>query len=235
VSPVRIWLAGLLIALGALWLLDAAHVLDAASLIAHWWPVAVIALGLVAAAVERRLSAGPLVLMAVGVLLLTGTLGAVDVGTVVWPTVAIVVGVTLLARRGPWNPVREETGDRQDVFAVLGSSKGRNRSQHFRHANVSALLGGATLDLGDAHPEPRARVGATAVLGGVDILVPPGWRVSLGGLPLFGGYEDRTRGDGPLPPDAPELRVVATAIFGGVTTKTAQPAAGRSSPGAPGG
>jgi hypothetical protein len=33
----------------------------------------------------------------------------------------------------------------------------------------------------------------------------------------MGGYEDKTTGDGSLPPDAPTLNVNATAIFGGVT------------------
>jgi len=43
--------------------------------------------------------------------------------------------------------------------------------------------------------------------------------VSLSGLPIFGGYEDKTRTEGELPPDAPELRVSATAMFGGVNVK----------------
>jgi hypothetical protein len=47
--------------------------------------------------------------------------------------------------------------------------------------------------------------------------------VELSGLPLFGGYDDRTRGPVPPPPDAPVLRVVATAVFGGVTVKSPVP------------
>ena len=48
-SPLRAWFAAVLIAVGGLWLLDAANVLDAAAVIDQWWPVAVIALGLSAA------------------------------------------------------------------------------------------------------------------------------------------------------------------------------------------
>ena len=51
------------------------------------------------------------------------------------------------------------------------------------------------------------------------MLVPEGWRVTMSGLPIFGGYEDKTHGDGSLPPDAPVLKVGATAVFGGVTVK----------------
>ena len=227
-TPIRIWLAGLLIALGALGFLGAAGVADAGTVIHDWWPVAIIALALLAALAERRLSLGPLVLLVLGCLLLVGSLGELDAGTIVWPAAAVILGISLLARRGPWTPVRDEAADRQDLVAVLGAAKGRNRSAHFRSANVCALFGGAVLDLTDAHPGPGARVDALALFGGVDVLVPPGWRITLGGLPIFGGYEDKTRANGALPEDAPQLRVVATAIFGGVTTKTAEPVTTRS-------
>ena len=104
-------------------------------------------------------------------------------------------------------------------MAVLGGAETRNRSPHFRHANVSAVFGGATLDMRDAHLEPGATVDALALFGGVDVIVPPGWRVELGGLPIFGGYEDKTAGNGDVLPDAPVLKVAATAIFGGVDVK----------------
>jgi len=84
---------------------------------------------------------------------------------------------------------------------------------------VSAVFGGATLDMREARLDPGATVDALALFGGVDVIVPTGWRVDLGGLPIFGGYDDKTTGDGDLPPDAPVLRVAATAIFGGVDVK----------------
>jgi energy-coupling factor transporter transmembrane protein EcfT len=212
-----------LIAVGALWLLDAAGAVDAGAVIHDWWPLALVALAVIAVVIDERLSLGPVALCVIGALLLVGQLGAVDVGKVVWPTIAVVAGLWLLVQLTPWSARREPDTDREDVIAVFGASRGRNRSPHFRHANVSGIFGGATLDLSHAHPDPGARVDAFALFGGADVLVPPGWRISLGGLPLFGGYEDRTKGDGELPLDAPELKVSATAIFGGVTVKTPQP------------
>ena len=218
-SPMRIWIAGVLISLGALWLLDAAGVLSAPSVLDQWWPVAIIALAVVAAVSERRIGLGPAVLFTIGVLLLFDQLGVADLGALLWPVVAILAGVWLLANRGQLHRSRVTGGDRQDVMAVLGGSATRSRSEHFRHGNVSAVFGGATLDLREAHIEPGASVDAMALFGGADVLVPPGTRVSLTGLPIFGGYDDKTRGDGELPADAPELRVSATAIFGGVSVK----------------
>jgi len=57
------------------------------------------------------------------------------------------------------------------------------------------------------------------MFGGVDVLVPKGWRVSVDGTPILGGCEDKTTGDGELPADAPVLNVHATAILGGVGVK----------------
>lgn len=222
-NPIRIWLAGVLITVGALWLLDAAGTLDAGSIISHWWPLALVALALIVVLLDQRLTLGPVVLFVIGAMLLVGQLDAVDVGAIVWPTIAVVAGIWLLVRLTPWSARKPDQQDREDVVAVFGASRGRNRSPHFRHGNVSGIFGGATLDLSEAHPDPGARVDAFALFGGADVLVPPGWRISLGGLPLFGGYEDKTKGDGGLPPDAPELKVSATAIFGGVTVKTPQP------------
>lgn len=218
-SPMRIWVAGVLIALGAVWLLDAADVLSAPSVLDQWWPVAIIALAVIAALTERRLSLGPAVLFTIGVLLLVDQLGIADLGALVWPVIAILAGVWLLANRASLQRNRTTAGDRQDVVAVLGGSATRSRAQHFTHGNVSAVFGGATLDLREAHLDPGATVDALALFGGADVLVPPGTRVNLTGLPIFGGYDDKTRGDGELPPDAPQLKVAATAIFGGVSVK----------------
>jgi hypothetical protein len=200
-------------------LLDAANVLDAGAIIDQWWPVAVIALAVIAAATERRLSLGPAALFVIGVLLLVDQLDLVQVDAILWPIVAVLAGVWLLLNRTRRGTSREQVAERQDVVALLGASESKNRSDHFRHANVSAVFGGATLDMRDAHLDPGASVDALAVFGGVDVVVPEGWRVSMSGLPIFGGYEDKTHGDRALSPDAPVLKVGATAIFGGVTVK----------------
>lgn len=44
-KPLRLWLGSLLLALGVVWLLDAAGALSAGAVIAGWWPIAVVGLG----------------------------------------------------------------------------------------------------------------------------------------------------------------------------------------------
>jgi hypothetical protein len=191
------------VVLGILWLLDAAQVLAANVLIGRWWPTGILALAVLGAVAKRRVSLGPVVLFLIGTVLLVDQLELVDADAVLWPVLAVIAGVWLVLdlgrRRGPGLGV----SDRQDVFALLGASQTKNRSQHFEHATVSA-------------------VDALALFGGVDVIVPRGWQVALSGLPVFGGYEDKTTGNGALPHDAPVLQVTATAIFGGVDVKNAK-------------
>ncbi len=103
-------------------------------------------------------------------------------------------------------------------LALFGGSEIKDRSRHFTYADVSTIFGGATLDLWEARIDEQATVDATALFGGVDILVPEGWRVTMRGVPVFGGYQDKTHNYmTSLPDQAPILHVNTTSIFGGVT------------------
>ena len=63
-----------------------------------------------------------------------------------------------------------------------------------------------------------AVIDATAAFGGIDILVPEGWRVTASGIPIFGGFESKTKAPPPSE-DVPKLTVRGLALFGGVTVK----------------
>ncbi|MGW4213562.1 LiaF transmembrane domain-containing protein [Lentzea sp. NPDC004789] len=208
-KPVRLWVGLVLLALGAFGILDALGVLDSGPVIADWWPLAVVVLGLVAMVAERRVSLGPVVIVVLGLVLLAGTLDWTT-GDLLLPTVLAGVGVAVLIG------LRRHHGSRTPI-AMFGGASTKERSKHLRHADVSAIFGGATLDLRETHIDTDADVDAFALFGGVDVLVPEGWRVSVGGLPFMGGIDDKTSNDGrELPDDAPVLTVNGTALFGAV-------------------
>lgn len=210
--PVRLWIGLMLLLGGLLGCLDALGVADGWALIGRWWPVAVIGVGLAAMLAQRHVSPGPVAVVVAGLLLLAGRQQWGAEGFVV-PVALIVVGLAVISGRRSV----DRTGQEASAIAIFGGSTVQDRSDHFRHADVSAVFGGATLDLRQAHLDDGASVDAFAMFGGVDVLVPQGWRITLTGLPIFGGYEDKTTGDGALPPDAPILTVNATAMFGGVS------------------
>lgn len=214
-KPIRLWIGLVLLALGVFGILDAAGALDASRTIDRWWPVAIIGLGLIGMAVERRIGLGPGIVTVIGLLLLADQQEWTD-EDLIGPILLIVIGLVVLS--GLWRR-RAEGAGRENSVVMFGATKIRERSEHFTHADVSAIFGGATLDLREAHLEGEASVDALAMFGGVDVLVPEGWRIALDGTPIFGGCEDKTEGDGHPGPDAPLLRVHATAIMGGVDVK----------------
>ena len=73
-------------------------------------------------------------------------------------------------------------------------------------------MGGVELDLREADIEGAARIDVFTFWGGVDIKVPRTWEVRTSGLPLLGGWEDKTEpplGGGPV------LDVRLVTIMGG--------------------
>src|SRR5690348_2013243 len=95
-KPVRLWIGLVLVASGVLGILDVIGVSNACPVISHWWPVAVIGLGVIAMLVQRRASFGPVVVTVVGVLLLAGSLN-LTTAAVFWSFVLIVAGGVVLA------------------------------------------------------------------------------------------------------------------------------------------
>ena len=100
------------------------------------------------------------------------------------------------------------------LVAIFGGAELRSRSQAFRGGTILAWFGGVDADLREATLAPNAELSAGAMWGGVRIVVPEGWRVEADVNALAGGVEVKV--PEPEDPEAPTLRVVARAAFGGV-------------------
>lgn len=213
-KPLRLWIGLVLLMLGVFGILDATGTLDSSETIDRWWPVAIIGLGVIGMVVDRRISLGPGIVVVIGILLLADQQEWTD-EDLFGPVLLIAIGLVVLS--GFWRR-RVEGEHREETLVMFGGTKVNDRSEHFTHANVSAVFGGATLDLREAHIDQEGTVDALALFGGVDVVVPKGWRVSVDSTPILGGCTDKTE-DGELAADAPTLNVHATAIFGGVDVK----------------
>ena len=105
---------------------------------------------------------------------------------------------------------------------VVGTLSGARQSGRWRPAKPThavAVLGGVTVDLNDAVLDDGVELVATAVFGGIEILVPAGVHVDLGGFALMGSKNYKVR-ESSIRPGAPLVRVRARAFLGGVTVRT---------------
>lgn len=213
----RVFFGALIVLVGTLFLLDNLDVMDAGDFIATWWPAALIAAGMLSLLNNRRHWVVPLILAGGGGVALLRTTGVVDDLSVIAPVLIITVGLLFVFGRGVGiEPAL--TGDSVNSFNLFSGSELTSQSQSFEGGRVGVLFGGAELDLRNAKLADDATLDVFAVFGGVEISVPRGWRVEIGGFPVFGGYDNAT-GKEDLGPDAPKLRIDATVLFGGLEVK----------------
>ena len=219
----RLFVGAVLVAIGTLFVLEGADVLDASDTIGRWWPAAIAGLGLFHAVDRRRLTVGSSVLIGAGLALLAVTTDVLgdESWDLVWPIALILAGAWLVFGWGRRAVRRIPDIATVDSLAVLSATRVATRSEAFRHASLTAVLGGVTLDLTEARPASTgAVVDATAVLGSITVLVPRGWLVEVRGIPLLGGWDDTTDraavGSG-----APRVEVRALVALGGLEVKHA--------------
>ena len=200
---------------GVVLLLDRLDVLAAGNVWAVFWPMLFTAFGVASLIVVPRAWLGPLLVTLLGVYWLLGVFDVVHASawTYVLPVAIIVLGLSILAA----STGRGTTADRVNALVFLWGAQRRTVSPTFRSAGLTSILGGIDLDLRGAGIAGRARIDAFSLFGGIDVKVPPTWRVDVTGLPVFGGWTDKT--NPPAYPDAPVLDVHVVAIFGGVTLK----------------
>jgi predicted membrane protein len=212
----RLFFGILVITAGVVLLLDNAGRLDAGEVFATWWPAVLILAGVLTLAANPRHWPVALIIAAVGTAFLLSNLGIADIGDFIIPAALILVGFLVIFGRGLGS--RTETGDKVNSFNVFSGSEIASHSKEFQGGSISAIFGGAEVDLTDAVPTPDAQLDIFTAFGGVEVKVPDGWQVEVKGLPLFGGIENATAKEA-VAANAPRLSISATVLFGGLEIK----------------
>ncbi|MCX8051015.1 MAG: cell wall-active antibiotics response protein [Chlorobi bacterium] len=227
--PRRQWLGVALVAVGIVLLLDALGIVSGIGWLFDWWPLLLIAVGVRMVLRKPESLTGSLLIIALGCLLLAdNVIPGFDFWVAAVPVLFIVLGIGIILR-----PTHRRIGHRTVSFAfgsrdrtvsdelieVTAVFSGVHQvivSQNFRGGTVQAIFGGVELDFRTAQMAAmEASLDIETIFGGVEILVPPHWAVTVEGTPLFGGIENRARSTAPNG-DTPVLRIRANAVFGGI-------------------
>ncbi|MCX5198401.1 DUF1707 domain-containing protein [Streptomyces sp. NBC_00249] len=129
---------------------------------------------------------------------------------------------------GSWAGRIGGSGTSATGVAVMGAFQRRGRWTVPRRFNAFALMGGGEIDLREANfAEREVVISCVAVMGGIQITVPPGVDVEVRGIGIMGGFDQRRSGDHAAEPGAPRVVVTGLAFWGGVEIKV-KPLKGKS-------
>lgn len=189
--------------------------------IGQWWPLLIVLLGFYQLIKGKGASTGGLILILVGGFIFCKIHGILphNWSTYIWPAALIIIGLFILVD-GLKSNAPIDNRDSADYFVAFSGVNTRLQSRNFKGGSAVALFGGIELDLRNAELDANnVRMDLVAIFGGIDIKVPQHWKVEISGLPLFGGWDNKTNYI-PLP-DAEEkkLTVKCMALFGGAGIK----------------
>ena len=120
--------------------------------------------------------------------------------------------------------IAPHTGSRTKNFLALMSGVVRRGTWTVpARIRAFACMGGIGLDLRDAKlTAPVTDIWVFALMGGVEIIVPPDVRLESDGFAIMGGFEDQLKEAASNDPNAPVIRVHGLAIMGGVEARVAE-------------
>jgi len=118
----------------------------------------------------------------------------------------------------------DEVKDSGIQIAIMGGSDRKGAWTPPRKLYSLAMMGGAGLDFREARMPPgETVVNVLAIMGGVEVIVPPGLAVETHGMGLMGGFDALDQAGDYADPDAPRLVIKGMAIMGGVEVKVRLP------------
>ena len=86
-----------------------------------------------------------------------------------------------------------ETTQEVDMVAIFGGEDLASSADPFYGGKVLTMFGGTRLDLRKAQPAPTGiYIDLAIVFGGLELILPEGWRVDFTGQVYGGGFDDAT-------------------------------------------
>lgn len=170
---------------------------------------------------------GNIIGLAIGISLLLACQDIINF-EIIWklmlPFILVMLGLSLIFKdllhskvKKEIKKLNKEKKDDKEYVATFGSCEANFNGVKFEGTDLTAVFGGIKCDLRDAIIKDDEVINATAIFGGVDILVPSGVNVIVSSTSLFGGVDNKSKNV--VDSKAKTIYINATCIFGGVDVK----------------
>lgn len=220
-TTIRVITGIIITAIGVSALLGALNIFPFWETFGSWWPTLVILGGIFVLIGDlRRNYIWGIVLLIIGVLLLLKTQGVLDFNffSLIVPIIIIAGGLSVLLHTKNRSTIDTSSNNADDIAVIFSGSETKNKSKSYEGGKVTAIFGGAVLDLRDAKLTEQATLDVFALCGGIELRVPRDWKVVSKIAPIAGGVENKSEGSDDH--KGPILVLTGTVTFGGVEIKT---------------
>jgi predicted membrane protein len=226
-------IALLIITAGVLLLINSLHLIPyEIKRVLITWQMLLIGFGVVSLLTSKEKVTG-LILIAIGGIFLIAkmTYMPVSAWSILWPTVLIIIGVSLLyshTRKGGFSgqtPKSDFSGDNSEYLeevAIFGGNEKSITAKNFRGGKITNIFGGSELNFTNTNlAEGENFLEVLYIFGGSSIVVPADWEIRMDVVSIFGGFSDkRYKGRETNTDNTKRLTIKGLVIFGGGELKS---------------
>ena len=213
------------IVIGAIIGLNALEITNINIFFDGWWTLIIIIPCFIGLFKTNSGKLGNFIGLAIGIFLLLVAQDIVELEIVLKllvPFILIAIGVSIIGNGIITNKVskkiKETNKNNLESYAATFSEQNIvKQNEEFNGANLDAVFGGVKLDLQKATINQDIVINASAIFGGITILVPSNINVKVKSTPIFGGESNKV-----LNNNAENIKTIyinAFSMFGGVDIK----------------
>ena len=215
-----------LIALGVIIAGNSLNIFNVDLFFDGWWTLFIIIPCFIGLITDKE-KTGSLIGLLVGVLLLLACQNIINFDLfwkIIIPIIIIVIGLSLIIKnifgRDFSDDIKElnkKISEDGTVSAVFSEQKLNFEDEEFKGVNLSSIFGNIELDLRKAKIKGDVIINASAIFGGVEVLVSDDVNIVLKSNSVFGGADNNKKGT--TKDKKHTIYVNATCVFGGLDIK----------------
>lgn len=114
------------------------------------------------------------------------------------------------------NSSSKSSSDYIQIEAILSGSKKSIHTQNFLGGDISVIMGGAEVNLSKCQIQGKAVLNLNAIMGGIEIICPPDWKIENNVSAVLGGVTDKRWNLNTNENSDKVLVLLGSAIMGGI-------------------